>query len=103
MRTTGPWGVGMVAAIAGRSTPWIFLRISSPPALTPPGPAPGGAAAPQLRADPFLLADQDQGEAVGAGRLDRPAHDFPRGVVPPHRIHCNFHRMDEVVSPGIWP
>src|SRR5512140_1969048 len=35
-RTTGPCGVGMVAAIAGRSTPWIFLRIRNPPAMTAP-------------------------------------------------------------------
>src|SRR3989304_5348416 len=101
MRTTGPWGVGMVAAIAGRSTPWIFFRISTPPA-PPLGAGARGAGGPQLRADPFLLADQDQGEAVGAGRLDRPAHDFPRGVVPPPRIHCNFHRMGAGVRPGIW-
>src|SRR5512143_2926992 len=56
----------------------------------------------QFRADPLFPADQDQGEAVGTGRLHRPAHDLPRGVVPPHRIDGDFHRMEEGVSLRFW-
>ena len=52
----------------------------------------------KLRADPLLLADQDQGESVGTGRLDRTAHDLARGEVSPHGIHGDFHRMGGGVS-----
>ena len=41
----------------------------------------------QFGADPLLPADQDQGEAVGSGRLPAPAHDprAGRGPPPSHR------------------